>query len=170
LNTHFFYVHTVLVSLDQMNELKSNLTDLVEKTVKEEGLELVDLSIKGHKSSRVIQVFIDREGGVTVSDCVQINRKLSILLELEGDQVDLDSYRIEVSSPGLDRPLRTKRDFERHRDKEVTVTFETEEKQLELIEGFINAVSENELILKSADTMRSIPLEAIEKAKVKLKW
>lgn len=169
MNTHFFYGHTILL-LDQMRELKSNLTDLVEKTLKEEGLELVDLLIVGHPSSPVIQVFIDREGGVTVSDCVQMNRKLSLLLELEGDQINLTSYRLEVSSPGLDRPLRTKRDFERHREKEVIVSLKTEAKQIELIEGFIDAVSENELILKSDDTMRSIPLDAIEKAIVKLKW
>lgn len=79
------------------------------------GYELVDTQVSGR--GRLVRVFIDKPGGVTVEDCADVSRHLSRLLEVEG--VDYD--RLEVSSPGLDRPLRGAADFARFAGQRVEV-------------------------------------------------
>jgi ribosome maturation factor RimP len=84
-----------------------DLHRLVEKTLEGLGYELVDLerSAKG----RLMRVFIDKAGGVNLDDCAAVSQHLSHVLTVEN--VDYD--RLEISSPGLDRPLRNERDFVR---------------------------------------------------------
>jgi ribosome maturation factor RimP len=84
-----------------------DLNQLVEKTLEGLGYELVDLerSAKG----RLMRVFIDKAGGVNLDDCAAVSQHLSHVLTVEN--VDYD--RLEISSPGLDRPLRNERDFVR---------------------------------------------------------
>jgi ribosome maturation factor RimP len=84
-----------------------DLHQLVEKTLEGLGYELVDLerSAKG----RLMRVFIDKAGGVNLDDCAAVSQHLSHVLTVEN--VDYD--RLEISSPGLDRPLRNERDFVR---------------------------------------------------------
>lgn len=76
------------------------------------GLELADLELKGEGRRQVLRIFIDKPGGVTLDDCAEVSRDVSALLEVE-DPIE-GAYTLEVSSPGLDRPLKKPRDFERH--------------------------------------------------------
>ena len=84
-----------------------DLQQLVEKTLGGLGYELVDLerSAKG----RLLRVFIDKPGGITLDDCGAVSNHLSRVLTVE----DVDYDRLEISSPGLDRPLRKESDFVR---------------------------------------------------------
>jgi ribosome maturation factor RimP len=84
-----------------------DLAGLIEKTFRGLGYELVDLEL-GNRG-RQMRVFIDKAGGVDVEDCAAVSNHLTRLFAVEG--VDYD--RLEVSSPGLDRPLKRPRDFER---------------------------------------------------------
>jgi ribosome maturation factor RimP len=84
-----------------------DLTALLEKTVGALGYELVDLELANR--GRLMRIFIDKAGGVDVEDCAAVSNHLTRLLVVEG--VDYD--RLEVSSPGLDRPLKRPRDFAR---------------------------------------------------------
>ncbi|MBV8030105.1 MAG: ribosome maturation factor RimP [Betaproteobacteria bacterium] len=79
----------------------------IEPAVAGLGYELVD--VHSSNGGRLLRVFIDKPGGITVEDCAAVSRQLTRVLPVEG--VDFD--RLEVSSPGLDRPLRKPRDFER---------------------------------------------------------
>jgi ribosome maturation factor RimP len=84
------------------------------------GFELVDARASGR--GRHLAVFIDRPGGgVTVDDCAEVSRQLSRVFEVEG----IDYDRLEVSSPGLDRPLRRPADFERFAGRRVDVKMRT---------------------------------------------
>lgn len=83
------------------------LESLVTRTVEGLGYELVD--INRSPRGRLIRVFVDRPGGVTVDDCVTVSNQLSRVLAVES----VDYERLEVSSPGLDRPLKTAADFQR---------------------------------------------------------
>ena len=84
-----------------------DLTALLEKTVGAFGYELVDLELANR--GRLMRIFIDKPGGVDVEDCAAVSNHLTRLLVVEG--VDYD--RLEVSSPGLDRPLKRSQDFAR---------------------------------------------------------
>ena len=83
------------------------LENILEPTLAGLGFELVDLQLSNR--GRFLRIFMDKPGGITVDDCATVSRHLSRLLEVEG--VDYD--RMEVSSPGLDRPLRKAADFAR---------------------------------------------------------
>lgn len=91
------------------------LDGIVERVVTGMGFELVDLQASSR--ARLMRVFIDRSQGVSVDDCADVSRQLSRVFEVEG--VDYD--RLEVSSPGLDRPLRRPADFARFAGQRVDV-------------------------------------------------
>ncbi len=92
-------------------ELLTTLEKLITPIVSDFSLELVDLELKGEGRRQVLRVFIDKPGGVTLDDCAEVSREISALFEVE-DPIE-GAYVLEVSSPGLDRPLKKLRDFER---------------------------------------------------------
>jgi len=98
-------------------ELLASLEKLIEPIVADYALELVDLELKGDGRRQVLRVFIDKTGGVTLDDCAEVSREISALFEVE-DPIE-GAYVLEVSSPGLDRPLKKLRDFERSAGKLV---------------------------------------------------
>lgn len=99
--------------------LVDELVDLATPILDEFGYELVDLEFKREGSDWFLRIFIDKEGGVGLDDCVSVSRELSALLEVE-DIIET-AYRLEVSSPGLDRPLKKPEDFERFAGEKVKV-------------------------------------------------
>ncbi len=95
------------------------LSVLIEPIVTREGAELVDLEVAGSRQRPVVRVFVDRPGGVGVDDCARLSRLLET--ELETAEAVPETYVLEVSSPGIDRPLRERRHFERYVGHEVEV-------------------------------------------------
>jgi ribosome maturation factor RimP len=83
------------------------------------GYELVD--VQASNGGRMLRVFIDRPGGITVDDCAAVSRQLTRVLPVEG----LDFERLEISSPGLDRPLRKAGDFTRFAGQKAEVRMRT---------------------------------------------
>lgn len=83
------------------------------------GLELIDCEYKKEGGTRVLRIYIDRRGGVGLDDCEAMSRSVEETLDSE-DFID-EAYTFEVSSPGLDRPLKTDRDFERYEGEDVEV-------------------------------------------------
>jgi ribosome maturation factor RimP len=97
------------------------IRELVEPLLEEEGVELVDLELKGSPGRLILRIFIDEEGGITIDRCTEISRKLSDLLDRK-DPIP-GRYTLEVSSPGVDRPLVQPRDFRRNVGREVRVEY-----------------------------------------------
>ena len=91
------------------------MAEVAERTLAGMGFELVDARASG--GGRHLTIFIDRPGGITVDHCAEVSRQLSRVFEVEG----IDYDRMEVSSPGLDRPLRKEADFERFAGSRVDV-------------------------------------------------
>lgn len=89
----------------------TKIGELADPVLVEMGLELVDLEFKREGSSWTLRFFIDKEGGVTLDDCADFSREIDTLLEVEN--LIPSAYRLEVSSPGLDRPLKKAEDFQR---------------------------------------------------------
>lgn len=95
--------------------MASTLEGLLEPTLTGLGYELVDMQVSNR--GRFLRLFMDKPGGITVEDCAAVSRHLSRVLEVEG----IDYDRLEVSSPGLDRPLRKPADFARFAGQKVDV-------------------------------------------------
>lgn len=95
------------------------LSALIESLVASEGVELVDVEVAGSRKRPVVRVYVDRPEGVGVDDCARISRLLEAGLETAAAVPE--TYVLEVSSPGLDRPLRERRHFERYVGRDVEV-------------------------------------------------
>lgn len=95
--------------------MPNSLEGLLEPTLAGLGFELVDAQVSNR--GRFVRIFMDKPGGITVDDCAAVSRHLSHLLEVEG----IDYDRLEVSSPGMDRPLRRPADFARFLGHRVDV-------------------------------------------------
>ena len=95
------------------------IASVVEPAVAGMGFELVDTQVSSR--GRMVRVFIDKPGGVSVDDCADVSRHLTRVFAVEG--IDFD--RLEVSSPGLDRPLRKAADFARFAGQKVDVRMRT---------------------------------------------
>jgi len=95
------------------------MAEVIETTLAGMGFELVDARASG--GGRQLAIFIDRPGGITVDHCAEVSRHLSRVFEVEG----IDYDRLEVSSPGLDRPLRKPADFARFAGSKVDVKMRT---------------------------------------------
>ena len=98
--------------------------------VEEYGFELVDVEYVKEGSNWYLRTYIDKEGGISIDDCEKVSRRLSDILD-EKDYID-DTYIMEVSSPGLGRPLKKEKDFKRSLGKEVDIrTYRMIDKQKE---------------------------------------
>lgn len=102
-----------------MHGHRTALRSLLEPGVQAMGCELVDVEFAGSGPRMTLRVYIDKPGGVTVDDCADVSRQLSAILDVEDPLPG--SYLLEVSSPGLDRPLVTADDFRRYVGETVKV-------------------------------------------------
>ena len=153
------------------------LEQVVEAVLEELGFEMVDLERAGHRSRPILRLRIDRldaDPGVTVDECAGVSRGLEEVLDTREDL--LPSYILEVSSPGVDRPLRKRRDFERSIGREIAVRgFEPLAQGAKRIEGVLLGVegsgAAEVLQLRLADgTEVDVPRAAIAKAKLVFRW
>ena len=102
-----------------MAGIESAVEGLVKGPVEALGFELVEVSFKKEGGVHVLTLYIDKEGGVTMDDCVQVNNAVEPLID-EADPVPM-TYTFSVSSPGIDRPIVTERDFARNMGKPVVI-------------------------------------------------
>jgi ribosome maturation factor RimP len=101
------------------SELVERVRAIAEPLAADLGLELVDVEYKREGRSMVLRLFLDRDGGITLDDCASVSRELSEILDVE-DFIQ-GHYSLEVSSPGLNRPLRAEKDFLRYLGKLVRI-------------------------------------------------
>jgi ribosome maturation factor RimP len=98
-----------------------HVRQISERVTASQGLELVDLELRGGGKARLLRLFIDKPGGVTHEDCAFVSRELGTILDVE-DAIPGGSYTLEVSSPGLDRKLVKAADYERFAGNRVRVS------------------------------------------------
>lgn len=96
-------------------ELVTQLSSLIEPLLAREGYELVAIEVAGSGPRTILRLFLDKPGGVTLDDCASVSEAVDAMLDVE-DPFE-SSYTLEVSSPGLDRPLRKLADFQRFAGK-----------------------------------------------------
>ena len=104
----------------QTHLIVQKVTDLAESVLDDMGYELVDVEYLPKHGKWVLCIYIDKDGGITIDDCVQMSEELGTLIDIK-DMIEHD-YVLEVSSPGLDRPLKKEKDFIRAVGKRIKVT------------------------------------------------
>ena len=116
MGAHFFFIKGKFLKLEPLLE---EIRQTAEPVLKSQGMELVDAEYQREARGWVLRVYIDREGGVNIDDCAEVSRELGTLLEVR-DLIP-NSYMLEVSSPGLTRPLKKLEDFQKYRNHLVKI-------------------------------------------------
>jgi len=137
-----------------------DLSGLLEKAVGGLGYELVDVELANH--GRFMRVFIDKIGGVSVDDCAAVSNHLTRLLAVENVEYD----RLEISSPGLDRPLKRSKDFERFSGERVQVKLRIPLNGRKRLAGVLQNVREDGFQLDVDGELLTIAFADIAKARL----
>lgn len=143
---------------------------LVAPLTEAEGFEIVDIELKreGGRSGRVLRLYLDREGGPTMDDLSRVSRELSDLLDVH-DVVE-GSYTLEVSSPGINRPLRRPEHFARFLGKRVRVRTREAIHGRRTFLGQLLEVSQDKIFLDQDGQRCEIPFALIEKSNYEHDW
>jgi ribosome maturation factor RimP len=142
--------------------LKEELENIIVSPIEREGFELVELKLSQYKSSNRVQVYIDSDHGVMLDDCVRVSKSLESIIEEAG--MFKGKYTLEVSSPGLDRPLRTFRDFSRRIGETVEIFFE--DAGTASIKGKLIGAEGDQIELELKDETKKLELAGIRMGKI----
>lgn len=143
------------------------VTNLVEPILEELGLELVEIQLRNERNGLVLRIMIFRPEGVTLDDCSRVSREVGHLLEVE-DLIE-SAFHLEVSSPGLDRPLKTEKDFRRYLGSEVQVQGKPMS-AFQSCSGQVVEVRDGMVVLDLPKERREIPIDEIAKATLVIKF
>lgn len=129
---------------------------------------LVEIEVRGHKGTRVVEIFIDSDHELNHDNLARISQEIGFLLDVE-DAID-GSYTLEVSSPGIKRPLKIPRQYKKNVGRTLRVKCEIDNETEYVTGELTDATDEDiELELPSGEEVR-IPYSAIERAKIELPW
>lgn len=138
---------------------------IVESLLKADGLELIDLEFRKEGRGWVLRIFMDKPGGVTLDDCTEISRQLGHQLEV--DDLIPHSYTLEVSSPGLDRPLKREKDFLHSIGKMVQLSTDVPIQGQTFFKGILlEYQAAGSLRLAETKKIWEIPVSSISKARL----
>ena len=136
-----------------------SLGELLERTVPALGYELVDWDMSAR--SRLVRVFIDKPNGVDVEDCARVSNHLTRLFAVE----NVDFERLEVSSPGLDRPVKRLADYARFTGQEAQLTLSAPVDGARRIKGILRGTEGDDVLVETRKGVKSFPLGTITRAR-----
>ena len=145
--------------IDKLRSLAQRVSDM-------NGLELVDVVLMGRAGKSLLKVIIDKEGGVSLNDCETVSRELEALLDVE-DPIP-GAYTLEVSSPGLDRPLKRLEDFVRQKGKKARIVIDGLIDKQSFFVGIIRDVQGEEVVLDTGKKTYSLEFTRIKSARLEI--
>ncbi|MBW1974155.1 MAG: ribosome maturation factor RimP [Deltaproteobacteria bacterium] len=146
------------------DEFIKKIWEMVEPVVVAEGVELLEVEFQREPVGYVLRLYIDHPDGVTIDDCARISSVVGDFLDVT-DPID-HSYNLEVSSPGLDRPLRKVEHFMAHKGSIVKIKTVEPIENRKSFKGSLIGVTEGRVEMECDGVIFKIPLEAIEKARL----
>jgi len=149
-----------------MEDIKNKIRELADSIAVQHTVEIVDIEFAGSSRKPLIRIFIDKESGITLDECSKFSRALSALFDVE-DPIP-SAYILEVSSPGLDRPLKAMRDFERSIGKLVRVITRAMIEGQNIFTGRITGVEGGDITLSIDDKEIEIPFDQVSKARLEI--
>lgn len=132
-----------------MKNIKGKVAEVATEICQDLGYELVDVEFKKGAKHNLISIFIYKEDGIGLDDCESVSRKIDEILDKDEDLTD--PYYLEVSSPGLDRPIKTKDDYRRNLGKEVEVKLYAPIDGKKQFEGFLTSYDDENVLIKMED-------------------
>ncbi len=148
-----------------MEDIRNKVLKFTKEVAVGQGVEIFDVELFG-RGKLLLRVVIDKEGGVTLDDCERFSRSLEAVLDVE-DPIPM-SYTLEVSSPGLDRPLRDVKDFEKHKGKLARVVMAEKIQNKDFFIGRIIEVGSDFVRLLVDGNEKEIPFDKISKARLEV--
>lgn len=147
-----------------ISEIEKKIWSLVEKNVADQGFDLIDVKVRRAQKDYMVEILVDRpQGGITIDECAMLNRQIASLLEAQAI-LDAD-YMLDVSSPGIDRPLMSVKDFLRSCGKEIVFYLKEPVQGRIEYRGIVQRVQNEQVDILYANTEISIPIQCINKAK-----
>ena len=144
-----------------MNQNFENICEIAQQVAEQNNLFLIDLIVRGSESSRVLEVFIDGEINITADECALVSREISKRID---EKELLKSYRLDVSSPGVDRPLIYLKQYPKHLNRLFEVEYNASGES-SLFKGKLIFVEDEVLTFQSNKEIK-IKFPDIVKAKV----
>jgi ribosome maturation factor RimP len=148
--------------------VSETISRIIEPSIDNMGLELVEVEFKKEQGQWILRVYIDREGGVRLQDCEKVSREIEPLLDVE-DPV-IHSFTLEVSSPGLQRPLKRISDFQRFQGKLAKIKLYTPIESEKKFCAHILRVEGDQIILDREGKILQVPFANIAKANLEIEW
>ena len=151
--------------------VKDKADKLLRPIIEGLGYELVEVTYKKEYGTPTLTCFIDtdKEGGIGLVDCEAVSRAIDPVLD-ENDPTDGEAYNLNVSSPGLDRPLTLERDFVKNKGKEVEASFYAPYQGKKKLQGILLDWSETQVVLQSGKDIHTIEKKAIAVLKPVIKF
>jgi ribosome maturation factor RimP len=141
---------------------------ITEPILSNQEIELVDVEYRRESQGWVLRLYIDKAGGVTLDDCSRISQEVGRTLDVE-DFIP-NAYTLEVSSPGLTRPLKREKDFMKYCNHRIKInTFDPIENRRKF-KGKLLGVSENHIQIEMEEGVFQIPLSNVAKANLDIDW
>ncbi|MDY0186782.1 MAG: ribosome maturation factor RimP [Syntrophus sp. (in: bacteria)] len=151
---------------EYVKKLREDIWHLVEPVLESEGFELIQVECLRMKTRWIVRIYMDREGGVTLDDCSGISSQLGDFLDVH--DLPPGPYTLEVSSPGLDRPLVRDKDFVRYQGCDVSVRLEQKVEGIRHFRGRLIEFREEEgrkmLVIEMGSKLYQIPRDLVVKA------
>jgi ribosome maturation factor RimP len=154
-----------------MKEIAEKVRVIIEPLLSEKGFELYDIEYKKENRDWVLRIFADNKNrNITLDDCASISNHIESLLD-QHEELKLDAYNLEVSSPGLDRLLKNDSDFAWAMGKTLKVKFTNNESKKEVVEGKLESFNDETLELSlPKKVFKSIKKDSIESARRVMKF
>jgi ribosome maturation factor RimP len=148
-------------------KILQDVTEIVEPIVKEHQLELIDIEYKKTKRGGIVRIFIDKKGGVTLEDCKKVSEEVGWSL----DQVIPHTYRLEVSSPGVQRVLKKEKEFIWYKGRIAKIITSKGIEGQKVFVGRLDGLDGGKVILCTKNGKKhKIPLETVTKAKLEMSY
>jgi ribosome maturation factor RimP len=151
-------------------DVASKIEEVAKRVAYSEGLEVVEVEVKGGGNNRLVRIAIDKPEGVTHGDCELMSQQVGTILDIE-DVVPGGRYTLEVSSPGIERKLLKLQDYERFQGKKARITLRDAVEGRRNWEGTLAGVAEGSVAIEVAPGQtRQFPFTQIQKANLKFEW
>ncbi|NWF53849.1 MAG: ribosome maturation factor RimP [Syntrophaceae bacterium] len=147
-------------------KLLQEVREVVEPILQSQGYELVDLEYQRESRGWVLRIYMDREGGITLDDCTGVSHEVGAVLEVK--DVIPNAYILEVSSPGLTRPLKKPEDYRRFRDQLVKIKLFQPLDGRKNFKGKLLGLEDETVRVEVDGKVFAIPLPSIAKANLEI--
>jgi ribosome maturation factor RimP len=147
-------------------EILDRVRAMVDPILLNEGMELVDIEYRRESKGWILRLYLDKEGGITLDDCTRVSQEVERSLDVE-DFIQTP-YTLEVSSPGLTRPLKTEKDFIKYCHRLIKVKTVDPIENRRQFKGRLLGVSENRIEIEVDGGVFQIPLSNVAKANLEI--